>query len=36
VAQPPKWRATLQRILFKPGDIVQHGKHGEQAEEQLG
>ncbi len=26
----PKWRATLQDILFKQGDIVQHG---EQAEE---
>ncbi len=26
----PAWRATLQDILFKQGDIV---KHGEQAEE---
>ncbi len=26
----PKWRAIMQDILFKPGDIV---KHGEEAEE---
>jgi uncharacterized protein len=26
----PKWRETLQGILFQPGDIV---KHGEEAEE---
>ncbi len=32
----PKWRATLQRILFKQGDIVQLGKQGEDAEEQMG
>ena len=30
----PVWRATLQRILFKQGDIVQLGKQGEQAGEQ--
>ena len=29
----PKWRQTLQGILFQPGDIV---KHGEQAEESSG
>ena len=29
----PKWRETLQGILFQPGDIV---KHGEQAEESAG
>src|SRR5256885_16021140 len=27
----PKWRETLQGILFQPGDIV---KHGEEAEEE--
>jgi hypothetical protein len=27
----PEWRAILQDILFKPGDIV---KHGEEAEEE--
>ena len=29
--QTPEWRAILQEILFKPGDIV---KHGEEAEEE--
>jgi hypothetical protein len=29
----PKWRAALQAILFKEGDIVQHGEAGEKAEE---
>ena len=29
--QKPKWRETLQGILFKKGDIV---KHGEEAEEE--
>lgn len=28
----PKWRKVLQEILFKPGDIVEHG---ETAEEEL-
>jgi uncharacterized protein len=28
----PKWRAVLQEVLFKPGDIVEHGEKGEQAE----
>lgn len=31
----PKWRAALQRILFQPGDIVELGKQGEAAEEQI-
>ncbi len=26
----PKWRATLQDILFKQGDIVQHGEEAEE------
>jgi len=29
----PKWRAALLAILFKEGDIVQHGEAGEKAEE---
>ena len=29
----PKWRAALQAILCKQGDIVQHGEAGEKAEE---
>ena len=28
----PKWRAVLQEVLFKPGDIVEHGEKGEEAE----
>jgi len=28
----PKWRAVLQAVLFKPGDIVEHGEMGEEAE----
>ena len=31
--QKPKWRATLQRILFKTSDIVELGKKGEDAGE---
>ncbi len=34
--QKPMWRATLQGILFTDGDIVQHGKQGEQAGEKTG
>ena len=29
----PKWRAALQQILFKEGDIVQLGNRGESAED---
>ena len=29
----PAWRETLRRILFRPGDIVEHG---EEAEEEAG
>lgn len=29
--QKPKWRAEMERILFKEGDIVQHGEEAEQA-----
>ncbi len=28
----PKWRVTLQDILFKPGDIVSHGEQAEEDE----
>ena len=27
--QTPEWRAILQDILFKPGDIVEHGEEAE-------
>jgi hypothetical protein len=26
----PKWREILQGILFKPGDIVEHGVEAEE------
>jgi uncharacterized protein len=29
----PKWRAALKAILFTKGDIVEAGKHGEEAED---
>ncbi|HTI61417.1 hypothetical protein [Mucilaginibacter sp.] len=29
--QKPKWRETLQAILFKEGDIVKLGEKGEEA-----
>ena len=29
----PKWRAALQEVLFKEGDIVEHGEEAEKAEE---
>jgi uncharacterized protein len=29
--QKPKWRAEMQRILFKEGDIVAHGEQAEKA-----
>lgn len=28
----PKWRAVLQDVLFREGDIVEHGEEGEEAE----
>lgn len=31
----PKWRATLQAILFKEGDIVQLGERGEDIQEDV-
>jgi hypothetical protein len=31
--QKPKWRAIMREILFKRGDIVEHG---EEAEEDAG
>ena len=32
----PKWRVALQDILFKEGDIVEHGEEAEEAEDHLG
>lgn len=33
--QKPKWRVVMQSILFKEGDIVEHGEEGEQAEDKM-
>lgn len=33
--QKPKWRAALQQILFKSGNIVKLGEQGEEAEEKI-
>ena len=33
IRQSPKWRIGLERILFKPGDIVEHGEEAEEAED---
>jgi uncharacterized protein len=30
----PKWRIALQDILFKEGDIVEHGEEAEKAEDE--
>jgi hypothetical protein len=27
-----KWRIALERVLFQPGDIVEHGEEAEEAE----
>src|SRR5436309_1721881 len=29
-----KWRIALERILFKPGNIVDHGEEAEEAEDE--
>jgi uncharacterized protein len=31
--QKPEWRTTLQGILFKAGNIVEHGDEAEEASE---
>src|SRR5919112_4837717 len=30
----PRWRTVAQRILFQPGDILEHGEAGEEAVDQ--
>lgn len=32
--QKPKWRIALQNILFKDGDIVEHGEEAEEKEDE--
>jgi hypothetical protein len=31
----PKWRVALQDVLFKDGDIVEHGEEAEEDEEKV-
>ena len=31
----PKWKIASQEVLFKPGDIVEHGEEAEEAESAL-
>ncbi len=32
--QKPKWKVALQGILFRDGDIVEHGEEAEKAEDE--
>src|SRR5438445_12829310 len=34
--QKPKWKVAMQDILFKEGDIVEHGEEAEEDEQQKG
>jgi hypothetical protein len=31
----PKWQAACKQVLFRAGDIVEHGEEAEQAEGKL-
>ena len=31
----PKWRTVLQDVLFRPGDIVEHGEQAEEDEKKV-
>jgi hypothetical protein len=31
----PKWRVVLREVLFKDGDIVEHGEEAEEAEKKI-
>ena len=33
IRRTPKWRTALHEVLFKEGDIVEHGEEAEKAEE---
>jgi hypothetical protein len=33
IRRSPRWRDTLEGILFQPGDIVEHGDQAEEATE---
>ena len=36
IRRTPKWHAALSEVLFKEGDIVEHGEEAEKAEESEG
>jgi hypothetical protein len=36
IRRKPKWRVALQDVLFKEGDIVEHGEQAEEDEEKVG
>ena len=31
----PNWQAVLKDVLFKPGNIVEHGEEGEEDEKKI-
>ena len=31
----PKWRVACETVLFKPGDIVEHGEEAEEREDRI-
>ena len=31
IRRTPKWRAALEKVLFRDGDIVEHGEEAEEA-----
>jgi len=35
IRRTPKWRVALENILFKDGDIVEHGEEAEEAEDSV-
>ena len=35
IRRSPKWKTALENILFKDGDIVEHGEQAEEAEDKV-
>jgi uncharacterized protein len=35
IRRSPKWKVALESILFKDGDIVEHGEQAEEAEDKV-
>jgi hypothetical protein len=35
IRRTPKWKIALEKILFKDGDIVEHGEQAEEAEDKV-